>query len=72
MKMIVRDSMSFRIPPEGEVSVSVQDSRGQRVLEKSVALDMLGSADLDTVLTVGSGFGGFQTAMVLSTPDGRA
>ncbi|MCG6495608.1 beta-ketoacyl synthase [Kitasatospora sp. A2-31] len=28
--------------------------------------------DLDTVLTVGSGFGGFQSAMVLARPEGRA
>src|SRR5205085_12394577 len=57
VKMIVRDPMSFRIPPEGEAAVSVQDSRGQKVLEKTVALDLLGSADLEVPIKEGAPVG---------------
>ncbi|HEX9577457.1 MAG TPA: MG2 domain-containing protein, partial [Myxococcales bacterium] len=57
VKMIVRDPITFRIPPDGEVNVSVQDSRGQKVIEKSVALDMLGSADLEVPVKEGAPVG---------------
>ncbi|HYV67700.1 MAG TPA: MG2 domain-containing protein, partial [Myxococcales bacterium] len=57
VKIIVRDPETFRLPKDGAAAVSVQDARGQKVIEKDLALDMLGSADLEVPIKDGAPVG---------------
>jgi alpha-2-macroglobulin len=57
VKVIVRDPETFRLPKEGAAAVAVQDARGQKVMEKQLALDMLGSAELEVPIKEGAAVG---------------